>query len=59
MNTNLGWSWWADVSLEIVDDEEVEVEKIEEYEEVARIFEESKDKHCKIMMGRFKLKTVL
>ena len=37
----------------------MEVEQIEEDEEVARIFEDSNDKHCKITMGRFKLNTVL
>ena len=41
---------------EIVDDEEVEVEvhRIEEDEEVARIYEDAKDKHLKIMTGGFK-----
>ena len=45
----------------MVDDEEVEaeVEKIEEDKEVARIYEDSKNKHCKIMMGQFKFNTVL
>ena len=45
------------MGLEVVDDEEVEaeMEKIEEDEEVVRIF----DKHHKIMMGQFKLNTVL
>ena len=49
------------MGLEVVDDEEVEVEvqKIEEDEEVARIFEDAKNKHHKIMMGQFKLNTVL
>ena len=48
------------MGLEVVDDEEVEVdvEKIEEHE-VARIYEDSKNKHCKVMMGQFKLNTVL
>ena len=57
-------SWFElgpDVGLEVVDDEEVEaeVEKIEEDEEVVRIYEDSKNKHRKIMMGQFKLNTVL
>ena len=49
------------MGLEVVDDEEVEaeVEKIEEDKEVARIYEDSKNKHRKIMMGQFKLNTVL
>ena len=49
------------MGMEVVDDEEVEaeVEKIEEDEEVARIYEDSKNKHCKVMMGQFKLNTVL
>ena len=49
------------MGLEVVDDEEVEaeVEKIEEDEEVVRIYEDSKNKHHKIMMGQFKLNTVL
>ena len=49
------------MGLEVVDDEEVEaeVEKIEEDKEVARIYEDSKNKHCKIMTGQFKLNTVL
>ena len=42
------------MGLEVVDDKEVEAE-MEEDEEVARIF----DKHHIIMMGRFKLNTVL
>ena len=39
------------MGLEIVGDEEVEVEidRIEEDEEVARIYEDAKDKHKKIM----------
>ena len=57
-------SWFelgAEVGLEIVDDEEVEaeVEKIEEDEEVAWIYEDAKKKHRKIMMGQFKLNIVL
>ena len=49
------------MGLEVVDDEEVEaeVQKIEEDEEVARIYEDAKNKHCKIMMGQFKFNTVL
>ena len=49
------------MGLEVVDDEEVEaeVEKIEEDEEVARIYKDSKNKHRKIMTGQFKLNTVL
>ena len=35
----------AEVGLDIVDDEEVEVDRIEEDEEVARIYEDAKDKH--------------
>ena len=51
-------SWFelrADVGLEVVDDEEVEaeVEKIEEDKEVARIYEDAKNKHRKIMTGQF------
>ena len=57
-------SWFelgAEVGLEIVDDEEIEVgvDRIEEDEEVARIYEDAKDKHHKIMTGGFKLNTVL
>ena len=57
-------SWFeqgVDMGLEVVDDEEVEaeVEKIEEDKEVARIYEDSKNKHRKIMTGLFKLNTVL
>ena len=49
------------MGLDIVDDEEVEVEvgRIEEDEEVARIYEDAKDKHQKIMTGGFKSNTVL
>ena len=45
------------MGLNVVDDEEVEaeVEKIEEDEEVARIYEDAKNKHCKIMMGQSKI----
>ena len=45
------------MGLEIVDEEEVEVEvdRIEEDEEVVRIYEDAKDKQCKIMTGGFKL----
>ena len=44
------------MGLEIVDDEEVEaeVDLIEEDEEVAQIYEDSKDKHRKIMTSGFK-----
>ena len=57
-------SWFelgVEVGLEIVDDEEVEaeVEKIEEDEEVAWIYEDTKSKHRKIMTGQFKLNIVL
>ena len=57
-------SWFelgAEVGLEIVDDKEVEaeVDLIEEGEEVARIYEDLKDKHRKIITGGFKLNTVL
>ena len=41
------------MGLEIVNDEEVEVHRIEEDEEVAWIYEDAKDKHRKIMTGRF------
>ena len=49
------------MGLDVVDDEEVEVEvhRIEEDEEVARIYEDAKDKHQKIMTGGFKSNTVL
>ena len=49
------------MGLDIVDDEEVEaeVDRIEEDEEVARIYEDAKDKHRKIMTGGFKSNTVL
>ena len=51
----------AEVGLDVVDNEEVEAEvhKIEEDEEVARIYEDAKDKHRKIMTGGFKSNTVL
>ena len=47
--------------LEIVDDEEVEeeVDRIEEDEEVAQIYENTKEMHRKIMTGEFKINTVL
>ena len=53
-------SWFelgADIGLEIVDDEEVEaeVDEIEANEEVARIYEDAKQRHRKIMTGGFKL----
>ena len=46
----------ADIGLEIVDDEEVEgeVDQIEADEEVARMYEEAKEHHRKIMTGGFK-----
>ena len=57
-------SWFelgAELGLDIVDDEEVEeeVDRIEEDEEVAQIYEDAKDKHRKIMTGGFKSNTVL
>ena len=44
------------MGLDIVDEEEVEaeVDRIEEDEEVALIYEDAKDKHRKIMTGVFK-----
>ena len=52
-------SWFelgADIGLEIVDNEEVEaeVDEIEVDEEVARIYEDAKQHHRKIMTGGFK-----
>ena len=52
-------SWFelgADIGLEIVDDEEVEaeVDQIEADEEVARLYEDAKKHHRKIMTGGFK-----
>ena len=52
-------SWFelgADIGLKIVDDEEVEaeVDEIEVDEEVARIYEDAKQRHRKIMTGGFK-----
>ena len=49
------------MGLDIVDEEEVEaeVDRIEEDEEVARLYEDAKDKHRKIMTGGFKSNTVL
>ena len=46
----------ADIGLEIVDDEEVEaeVDQIEADEEVARMYEDAKKRHRKIMTGGFK-----
>ena len=46
----------ADIGLEIVDDEEVEaeVDQIEADEEVARMYEDAKKCHRKIMTGGFK-----
>ena len=53
-------SWFelgAEIGLEVVDDEEVEeeVDEIEADEEVARIYEDAKNRHRKIMTGGFKL----
>ena len=44
------------MGLDIVDDEEVEaeVDRIEEDEKLAWIYEDAKDKHQKIMTGGFK-----
>ena len=52
-------SWFelgAEIGLDIVDDEEVEdeVDQIEVDEEVARIYEDAKNRHRKIMTGGFK-----
>ena len=52
-------SWFelgADIGLEIVDDEEVEaeVDQIEADEEVAQMYEDTKEHHRKIMTGGFK-----
>ena len=52
-------SWFelgAEIGLDIVDDEEVEAEvnQIEADEEVARIYEDAKNRHRKIMTGGFK-----
>ena len=52
-------SWFelgADIGLEIVDGEEVEaeVDEIQVNEEVARIYEDAKQCHRKIMTGGFK-----
>ena len=46
----------TDIGLEIVDDEEVEaeVDQIEADEEVARMYEDAKKRHRKIMTGGFK-----
>ena len=46
------------MELDIADDEEVEAE-VDRIEEVARIYEDAKDKHRKIMTGGFKSNTVL
>ena len=51
-------SWFelgAEIGLEVVDDEQVEeeVDQIEADEEVARIYEDTKDRHRKIMTGGF------
>ena len=44
------------MGLDITDDEEVEaeVDRIKEDEKLARIYEDAKDKHQKIMTGGFK-----
>ena len=51
-------SWFklgAEIDLEIVDDEEVEAEVDQiEADEVARIYEDAKQRHRKIMTGGFK-----
>ena len=52
-------SWFelgAEIDLEIVDDEEVEaeVDQIKADEEVARIYEDAKQHHRKIMTGELK-----
>ena len=52
-------SWFelgVEIGLDIVDDEEVEaeVDQIEADEEVARIYEDAKKRHRKIMTGGFK-----
>ena len=52
-------SWFelgAEIDLEIVDDEEVEaeVDQIEADKEVARIYEDAKQRHRKIMTGELK-----
>ena len=46
----------VDIGLEIVDDEEVEaeVDEIKANEEVARIYEDAKQRHRKIITGGFK-----
>ena len=46
----------ADIGLEIVEDEEVEIEvdQIEADEEAARMYEDAKKHHRKIMTGGFK-----
>ena len=48
------------MGLKIVGDDEVEeeVDRIEEDEEVVRIYENTKDTHHKIMTGEFKYCTV-
>ena len=50
------FEFWADIGLEIVDDEEVEgeVDQIEADQEVARMYEDAKEHHSKIMTGGFK-----
>ena len=46
----------VDIGLEIVDDEEAEgeVDQIEADKEVARMYEDAKERHRKIMTGGFK-----
>ena len=55
METNLGFELGAEIGLDIVDDEEVEaeVDQKEADEEVARIYEDAKKHHRKIMTGGF------
>ena len=64
-NPDKNKSWFelgADIGLEIVDDDEVEaeVDEIEANEEVARIYEDAKQCHRKIMtpMGLNEINTV-
>ena len=56
INTKSWFELGADIGLEIVDDEEVEaeVDEIKADEEVARIYEDAKQCHRKIMTSGFK-----
>ena len=54
---NHGQMWGLDVVEK--DEVEAEVEKIQEDEEVAHIYEDSKNKQQKIKIGGYKLNTVL